>query len=217
MATEKVNHVKITTPAGVAVYPWLVTPDVKFNALGEYRLTLALDHKDPKVKAFCSQLEGYVEDSYKEAVEAAKPADKNKIKRGGVVIEEYNDDGSATGRVLVKFKMKAKFQTKSGDWIEQAPKLFDAKGNLLHDVNPYGGTICKVNAEVVPFMLASTKEASVSLRLKAVQIIQLVEGSGAASAAAYGFEEEDGYVAPVAAPSKAAVPDETPDDEDNPF
>jgi hypothetical protein len=46
----------------------------------------------------------------------------------------------------------------------------------------------KVGFEPVPYMMQSTKEASVSLRLKSTQLIDLVE-FGAASP----FGEEEGY------------------------
>ena len=38
----------ITTPTGVALYPWLSKPDTKYNKDGEYKVDLVLSKKDAK-------------------------------------------------------------------------------------------------------------------------------------------------------------------------
>jgi hypothetical protein len=64
------------------------------------------------------------------------------------------------------------------------------------------GSRVKVAFEPFPYIMQSTKKVGVSLRLKAVQVIDLVEyGNSAASV----FDEEDGYVAPP--PSNTASND----------
>lgn len=54
--------------------------------------------------------------------------------------------------------------------------------------------------------------AGISLRLKAVQVINLVAGGGG-TGESYGFGEEDGYVAPKAATNEA-VDTDAEEDED---
>ena len=49
----------------------------------------------------------------------------------------------------------------------------------------------KVAFDPIPYYMASTNKAGVSLRLKAVQVIDLVTG-GEKTADAFGFSEEDG-------------------------
>ena len=90
--------------------------------------------------------------------------------------------------------MKARVKPKNGDEFEQAPKLFDAKQNELDrkKVSVWGGSKMKVNFEVVPYMAAATKSAGITLRLRAVQVIELVSGGGG-NAESYGFGEEEGY------------------------
>ena len=97
--------------------------------------------------------------------------------------------------VKVNFKCKASGITKTGQAWTQKPKVFDSKGTpLAKDILVWGGTTMKVAYEVIPYsnnMLGS----GVSLRLKAVQVHELVSGGGA-SADSYGFKEEtNGYVA----------------------
>ena len=55
------------------------------------------------------------------------------------------------------------------------------------------GSKVKVAFEPIPYVMPSTKKAGVSLRLKAVQVIDLVEYGNSATSV---FDEEDGYVAP---------------------
>ena len=54
----------------------------------------------------------------------------------------------------------------------------------------------------MPYMVSGTKKVGVSLRLKAVQVINLVEyGSPAASV----FDEEDGFTASANAPQASTT------------
>ena len=39
---DKIQYENIVTPAGRAIYPWLIEPDTKFNTLGEYKVSLSL-------------------------------------------------------------------------------------------------------------------------------------------------------------------------------
>ena len=100
-----------------------------------------------------------------------------------------------TGNIQFNFKCKASGVSKTGQNWEQKPKVFDSKGTpIAKDILVWGGTTMKVAYEIIPYsnnMLGS----GVSLRLKAVQVHDLVSGGGA-SADSYGFKEEaDGYVA----------------------
>ena len=60
----------------------------------------------------------------------------------------------------------------------------------------WGGSVLRISADLIPFYVAAVG-AGVSLRLKAVQIIDLKTGGGA-GAESYGFEATKGYVAPQA-------------------
>ena len=77
--------------------------------------------------------------------------------------------------VIFKFKCKAKVTTKSGDTFENKPTLFDAKGKPMSNVNVWGGSEIKVSAELIPYF-TSMGGAGGSMRLRAAQIINLIEG-----------------------------------------
>ena len=71
----------------------------------------------------------------------------------------------------------------------------DAKGKpLTGETKVGGGSVIKVSYEVVPYYTAIAG-AGVSLRLKAVQIIELKAYSGGGNAESYGFGEEEGFEA----------------------
>lgn len=174
------DYVNIVTPKGVAVYPWLVTPDTKFNTLGEYKVNLSLD------KDSATPLMKKIDEGMEKAKALIPEGKKIKESEPPYTIEE-------TGTVVFKFKMKANIQTKDGRTIPMSPKLFDASGQLMTDVQSvYGGSEIKVSADMIPYYVA-TIGAGISLRLKAVQVINLITGGGD-NAESYGFEKTEGYV-----------------------
>lgn len=184
---SKEKKPRFTTPKGTAQYPYLTKPDTKFNPEGEYKVKLELDAAD------AGELISFLDEQVELAVEKAKKDPKNAGKKIKVGDAPYSVN-EETGKASINFKLKAKVTTKSGETFEQRPAIFDAKGKPITDVNIGGGSKVKVAYEVVPFYTALVG-ASISLRMKAVQVIDLVEFSGGASAEGYGFGEEEGYEA----------------------
>lgn len=185
--TKKRNE-SIVTPKGTAIYPHLVEPDTKFNALGEYKVSLAV--AEDEAAPLISKIE--------EQISVAKkliPKGKKEKMADEPYFPELDDEGQETGRVVFKFKMKAQINTKDGRTITMSPKFFDAEGTPAEGIESiWGGSELRISADLIPFYVAAVG-AGVSLRLKAVQIINLVEGGGA-SASNYGFDSTEGYVAP---------------------
>lgn len=180
MATKTERY---TTPKGTAKYPWLNTPDTKFNPDGEYKtsLVLPLEEADTIMQFLDEQLA-------KSIAQAKKDNPGKKVKEADAPYS-VNEE---TGELSINFKLKAKVTPQKGDPFEQKPAVFDAKGKPLQGVNVGGGSTIKVSYEVYPFYTAMIG-AGISLRLKAVQVLNLVEFSGGAGAQAYGFGEEDGF------------------------
>lgn len=167
----------VTTPTGVALYPWLSKPDTKFSTDGEYKVNLVLSKDDAKPivdiinEVFSENLQSEMKKQKKKELKTANPPYQ----------DELDDNGQATGNVIFKFKSKAMYK----------PALFDAKGNTMVGSNIWGGSEVRVNASVSPYF-TPTVGAGVALRLRAVQVIALVEGSEGAGR--FGFEETTGYV-----------------------
>ncbi len=174
------DNIKGVTDVGKAIYPHLNKPDTRFQKEGVYKVTLELTPDNSK------SLIKNIDDGLKVAQKDSKSNKTASL--------PYKTD-EETGNLQFNFKCKASGQTKTGQTWEQKPKVFDSKGTpISKDILVWGGTTMKVAYEIIPYsnnMLGS----GVSLRLKAVQVHDLVSGGGA-SADSYGFKEEaDGYVA----------------------
>ena len=181
----KSKNPRFTSPAGIAQYPYLNKPDTKFNPDGEYKVSIEI----PGANA--QDIVTFLDEQFAANLAKVKKENAGKKIKEGDVPYSVNEE---TGTVTVKFKLKAKVTPKSGDGWEQRPAIFDAKGKPMVDSKIGGGSKIKVAYELVPYYTAIAG-AGVSLRMKAVQVIDLKEFSGGADAGAYGFGEEDGYEA----------------------
>ena len=165
-----------TTAKGIAYYPYISAPDTKFDEQGHYKVNLCLSEEDaqPVIEL--------IKQSVVEGIKALKKDKPNtEIKQAPLPFsKEVDDDGNPTGNVIIKFKSKAAYK----------PAVFDSIGNMMTNSNIYGGSEIKVNGSCAFFHTAMIG-AGVSIRLRAVQVIQYVEG--AIGATKFGFEEVEGF------------------------
>lgn len=167
------------TPRGGLVYPFLTKPDTKFDRDGVYKTQLLIKDVDAANELV---------DTIQEALDVYASQNPTVKKRAKLPFEK-NDDGTYT----FTFKCKARGIRADGTTWEQKPKIFDAKGNLFENAKSiWGGSEAKVSFAIAPYNVAATG-LGVTLRLKGVQILNLVEGGG--SAETYGFAKEDGFEA----------------------
>ena len=172
----------IVTPKGVLVYPHLNKADTKFDKDGVWRASLRLDKKDAEdlIKQITEQIESKAAtetQARKKAVKVANPP--------------YSEDEE--GNMVFSFKLKAGGTRDNGEKWSQKPILYDSKGNVFDpkDKIIWGGTEAKVAFQFIPFYVGAVG-AGCSLRLKAVQILNLI--TGGADASSYGFsKEEEGF------------------------
>ena len=164
---------------GEALYPHLNRPDVKFNENGEYKVNLKIP--EDKAKGMIAIYEKAIQDSISEA-EAKLNGKKVKLAPKPYSIEN--------GQAVFKYKMKATgINRKTKEPFSQRPALFDAKKNPLNpsSCNIWGGSKMKI-AYVLRSYYSPALGAGVTAQLKAVQIIELVEGKQMDL-----FAKEDGY------------------------
>lgn len=200
------KYEKAISPKGIAVYPHLNKPDTKWKPEGEFKVTLRI--AGGEAEAFKSAIEERVskalEEAKKELLEKAA-GDGKKLAQAKRVIEElkvlspvkpaYDDDGNETGDIEVAFKTKATVtDRKTGATIQKKLPLFDAKRQPMGE-NVWGGSQLKVAFEYMPYYNPATKQVGVSLRMNAVQVIELVSSSSAGNGNSFGFGEEEGFVA----------------------
>ena len=163
---------------GESIYPHLNRPDVRFNDYGEYKVTLKVGKQDAQsmVKLIDQAIEENIATAEKEAKgKTIKPAPK-----------PYKIEGD---NVFFKYKMRASgTNKKTNEKFSQRPALFDAKKNPIPaSQNIWGGSLMKVAYQLIPYNSPAIG-AGVSARLKAAQIIKLVEGKNQNV-----FKEEDGF------------------------
>jgi hypothetical protein len=208
---QKKTFAKVMTPPGVLVFPKLVAPD-EYKGKKSYSAKIRLSAEDSEVlierieaelKAYWPIAKAEYETKIAEAKTGKQKAEAKKALEEMAEAEKsykpaYDDDGNETGEYEFNFKMPDHFiSTKDKKMVYLKPDLFDAKGNLLK--NPpeiWGGTTACVAGELRPYNMPIG--VGISLRLKAVQIIELRSaGSGGdRSASGYGFgAREDGYEA----------------------
>lgn len=184
--TKKAKAPRFVTPIGVAQYPHLTKPDTKFNPDGEYKVSLELD------ASAAEEIVSFLDEQFEQSVANAKKENAGKKIKEGDVPYSVNEEN---GKVTVRFKLKAKVTPKKGEPWDQKVAIFDAKGKpIVDDIKIGGGTKMKVSYELVPYYTAIAG-AGISLRVRAVQIIELVEYGSGAQAGSFGFGEEDGYEA----------------------
>ena len=164
---------------GEAVYPHLNRPDVRFNEYGEYKVTLKVGKQD--ASAMVKLIDQACEDSL---ATAEKEAKGKKIKPAAT--KPYKLEGD---NVFFKFKMRASGKNKkTNEMFSQRPSLFDAKKNPIPaSQSIWGGSLMKVAYQLFPYHTPMLG-AGVSARLKAVQVLKLVEGQSQNI-----FKEEDGF------------------------
>ena len=176
---------------GEAIYPHLNKPDVRFSEAGEYKVTLKVAKSDATamLKLYNSAIE--------DALKLAEQNHKGKgIKNAPKPFTEEDNF------VFFKFKMKATgVNQKTKEKFSQRPQLFDAKKNPIPlSTLIWGGSKMRVAYNLVSYYTPMLG-AGITARLKAVQVIELVEGKDSNL-----FEKEDGY---EATPKPEVISNET--------
>jgi len=183
---------------GKALWSKVFEPDTRFVPEGEYSVQVVVP--ETEAQDVCEQLDAMVKAKLEETVK-----EQPKLKTVLSTRQSYEDDtdeaGNPTGNLVFKTKMKARIKSRNGQVYEQKPAVVDAKRTPMDGNQLVGnGSIIKVAVEPVPYMMQSTKQVGVSLRLKAVQILELVEYGNNTNSI---FDEEDGYVTTAVAKDDA--------------
>lgn len=188
--TDKARYVAFTSPVGEAVFPWLTRADTTYNTTGVYKTDLSVPFE--LAQDFIAKLEGARNDFVqtlpiaKQTALAAKPVYAEELTRPDYPEDATDDEkkairdawvGEPTGNVLFRFKLKAHVDTDDGGF-DQAPAVISADtGEKIEDA-VFGGSVIRVRGQIVPYTNNASGVVGVTLRLKAVQVVELVTGSG---------------------------------------
>lgn len=198
MNFQYIDKLRLTTPKATLKYPKLIEPETKFSPEGHYKVTAVIPAED--VGDLADQLDTLFEE-HKASLKAQAPNQKFKAIDPSFGFEDI--DGKPCFTISVK--MKAKGMDRDGRSWSAVPALFDATGAPVKDREAlrgmWSGTTGRVSFEACPFYQPALG-AGITLRLKAVQIIDLVESGGSANS--FGFQEEAGGWS--ASETQASVP-----------
>lgn len=174
---------------GKARWAKVFEADTRYVPEGEYSIQVVLP--EAEAAEVCEQLDKMAEAKLAEVVKE-NPKLTNVLSTRQPFEMDTDEAGTPTGDLVFKSKMKARVKSRDGRVYEQKPMVVDAKKTPMDGNTLIGnGSTVKIAVEPIPYMMQATKTVGVTLRLKAVQVIDLVEyGNNAASI----FEEEDGFV-----------------------
>lgn len=184
---------KIATIKGeLAGFNSIQKPSTKFDKAGTYQANILVSKEDgeklaKEIKKISSeQYKTYGKGTKVVESESCKPYVEIETNEDGEVVKETPDE---QGRYL--FKTKAKAFIEDGKPSNKVP-VFDAQNKAVGEVRIGNGSTVKLAFTLEGYSVAS--KTGVSVKLKAVQILDLVE-YGVQSAEAYGFSEEEGFSA----------------------
>ncbi len=123
---------RITTPVGVAKFPWLNEPDTKFesqrNKGGEYHVDLRLPEAESA--ALVQRLETILQEWM-----ALKNAEQEELKKKPYKpfntlpwSEDFDDAGNPTGEYVFKFKRGVQWEDRDGNVRTNVLKFVDSHG-----------------------------------------------------------------------------------------
>lgn len=178
----KNQNIKLTTPVGKAVYPKLTEPDTKFDDNGVFSCRLIISEED--YNSVYKQLGPWLDAEYERH---CKEAGGKKLKRHSSPPIKVNDDGDYE----VFAKQVARRETNKGV-LNFSVALFDSTGKKINDA-PNIGSGSKLRLSVEPHSWNSPMlGVGYTLRLRAAQVVELVEYTPGGSGSDFGFGSEDG-------------------------
>ena len=187
MNFQYIDKLRLTTPKATFKYPKLIEPETKFTPEGHYKVTAVIPADEADYMS--AQLDTLFE-AHKASLKTQAPSQKFKAIDPSYGYEDI--DGKPCFTISVK--MKAKGMDRDGRSWSAVPALFDASGAPVKDRDAlrgmWSGTTGRVSFEACPFYQPALG-AGITLRLKAVQILDLVESGGSANS--FGFQEEAGW------------------------
>lgn len=195
MSKRKAFKELIVSPKGEVTWCSLI-PEEDYNKTGkQFSCRLRWKKNDPEFKKFQKKLDTLAKRAYDffQADEDIKVILKKQMVLEKPYTPEYDKEGEETGYFIVGSKNKTEYITKKGKLVTNTLTVLDAKKNKIDNttVTPFRGSIVRFQAMAVPYFVAATKKAGISLRLLAVQVIEAVSGGEQVDTDM--FDEEEGY------------------------
>lgn len=184
MSTKRPSLEIFQTPLGVLNYPWINKPDTRYNPTGTFQTKISVPLE--QAQDLIAQLER-VRDAEFAKLDPQKSATYSKkdvyeVEFSQPAADATDEEKEAfvpepTGNVVFKAKLNAVVQPKEGDAFNQSVIIID--GDEVPVTLPvWSGTKGMIRGQVVPWSNAAQKQTGVTLRMKAVKVLELVTGEG---------------------------------------
>jgi hypothetical protein len=189
---KETKLIRLASPVGVARFIRIETLDRKFREEGEYTINLELKDNE-ETKKYLEKITNIIEDFKKreEFKEKRQFEDARlpwrKVRVNNSEGEASRDPGLTPDEVyMVKYRETGSFKSK-GKTIKTKVSKFDQDGGIFSGVIP-PNSLVKVSADIVPFN--NYYGVGATLRLKAVQVIELNNDNKNLIAEDFGFISE---------------------------
>lgn len=172
------------TPLGVLNYPWISTPDVKYDPTGVFRTQLIIPFDQSQ--DLIARMEKIRDDEFAK-LDTQKSATFTKKDVYEVEFTQPDKDATdaekavfvsePTDNVVFRAKLKKVVTPKEGEPFEQAPIIIDGD-EVPITLDVWSGSKAILRGQLVPWTNAAQKEVGVTLRMRAVKVLDLVTGEG---------------------------------------
>lgn len=190
MADTKKKYESFITPAGLSKFVAVQRP-FQFKEGGPlYVCDVVISKKE--AAAFTEKFTKLAEGQRAEAM--ANPKIGKAAKNWKVqlpISAELDEEGEETGNFILKAKQKPEIKLKDGTTRKLSVVVVDSKKKPVTKSVGSGSKV-RMNVTIAPYYHAGSKAVGVTLRLDAVQVIDLKEYVGRDASAGFA-EEEGGY------------------------
>jgi hypothetical protein len=169
---NKPQYEIFTTPVGELVYPWLTRADTRYDPDGVFQTKLLLPFEGAQ------ELIAKLETARSDFIDTLDLKVRNTYQPVDVYEDETDDEGNPTGNVLFKLKLKNNVTVRSTkETFTQTPVLVMADDGSAVEAPIYGGTMARIKGQIVPYTNGKDKAVGVTMRLRSVQVHELVSGN----------------------------------------
>lgn len=171
---KRKSYPTMMSPRGIASWPKLNKPDEKYD-----KFTVGLILEKDVAEKFLGTLKEIDETNLKEAQASIKGKTHPKtgeplsVEHQGLPYKlELDSNKQPTGRIIVQFGLNATWKDKEDKTQHNKVNLFDASGKPCN-VQVGGGSEIIVAFRPSPYFIDGTRAAGVTLKIQAVQVINL--------------------------------------------
>lgn len=190
--TTKQKRARLTSPVAPLVgFTVLKEPDTKFDPNGTFKCRIALDpDNNPEHQEYLEKLASLYD---QHQTRTKKETGKKKLKITPdccPYAPEEDEEGEETGRVIVRYRLTAHVETKTGKTFDQRPLIFErgSKKPLVEDDIPNIGSGSEVQVSSDVNTWNTNIGCGMTLWINAVMLHKLVEFGGNADADDFGFD-----------------------------